>query len=243
MVMYPGGPVAFLMGIWAAVASAVANRLTKRRVRAALLTGLLVSLWPQVEVRPQQHPLYQRGLVLSMRLMSPIYRFQSRRHHEDYQRERQEMIEHYGFDPATGEPPQPVTLLRVIPIAQTVPLESESLMMPSVESYAEGGRLLSDEAPEQPYLFGPRFTHTMPELDLLEARDDRGRGYQVMPGGGGGSDREWRFEFRSEQPLDAQARELILEVPEVRWGTFRVGHREPQVDRVVIGPWTFSVAL
>ncbi len=247
MFMHPGAPLSFLMGIWAALSSAVASRLTKNRLRAALLTGLLMSLWPQVEMRLQHQPLYQRGVVGWMRLMSTLYSLQHRRRREEYEHEREEMIERFGFDPQTGGPPEPETLLRVIPIAQTVGLESESLMMLSIESYAEGFivhiRLLSHEEPEPPELFSPIFSHSFPEVGRLDVRDDRGNRYLVMQGGGGGSDRGWRFEFRSGQPLDPQARELTLEIPEIRWERHEYGHPYPAVERVERGPWTFTVRL
>ncbi len=247
MFMFPGGPFSFAMGVWAVLSSALASRLTRHRLRAALLTGLLMSLWPQVEIWLQQQPLYRRLLMGWMRVMGGIYSFQHRRHREEYERERREMIESRGFDPATGRPREPETLLRVIPIGQTVRLESESLMMLSIESYAEGfivhGRLLSDQAPEEPPFFAPIWTHTSPELQTLQVSDDRGHRYLVLAGGGGGGDREWRFEFRSGQPLDPQAGGLVLELPEIGWRRYGPGSGEPEIERLVVGPWVFRVSL
>ncbi|MDP9353123.1 MAG: hypothetical protein M3P51_16505 [Chloroflexota bacterium] len=247
MFMFPGGPFSFTMGVWAAVSSALANRLTPHRLRAALLTGLLMSLWPQTEIRLQQQPVYRHLLIGWIRVMGAVYSFQHRRHRQEYERELREMVESHGFDPETGRPPEPETLLGVIPIGQTVRLESESLMMLSIESYAEGfvvhSRLLLDQAPEAPNFFDPPIAHSLPELGTLEVRDDRGHRYPVIAGGGGGGDREWRFEFRSGRPLDPQSQELVLELQQIGWRKFRPSGGEAEVERLVVGPWTFRVSL
>ncbi len=64
MYMFPGSPFAIFTGLYAALASAVANLVTRRRWTAALVTGLLVSLLPQLEARLEQQPLYYRLMRL-----------------------------------------------------------------------------------------------------------------------------------------------------------------------------------
>ncbi len=179
--------------------------------------------------------------------MSRVYRLLHPRESAEAERDREEMIEQLGFDPETGMPPELVTLERVLSVGQTARLEDATLMVLSIESYAEGfiihSRLLMDHAPEEPAYFDPRFEPSFPEVPSLDVRDDRGRRYQAMRTGGGGSGREFRYEFRSGQPLDSQARELVLKIPEVRWHTVSPVRGEPREDHVLTGPWTFVVAL
>ncbi len=247
MYMFPGRAFSFLMGLWAALSTAVANRLSRHPLRAALLSGMLVSLWPQVEMRLQRQPLYQRGVMLWLRMVSAVYSFQQRRHRDEHEREREEMIERYGFDPTTGRPREPETLLRVIPMGQSVRLENATLTMLNIESYADGliihARLLTDDEPEQVNPFDPSSEHSYPEPGALTVRDDRGHQYPVMPGGGGGGSREWRFEFRSHESVDPHARELVLELPHIRWETFTQAGGRPTAEKMLTGPWTFQVSL
>ncbi len=74
-------------------------------------------------------------------------------------------------------------------------------------------------------------------------RDACGRRYQAMSGGGGGGGREFRHEFRGIQPLDSEARELTLEIPEITWHTVSPARGEHRDERVLAGPWRFTVAL
>lgn len=245
--MYSGFPFSALAGVWAALSCAVAGLVTRRRVPAALLTGLLVAAWPRVEMALQGHPLYGRVAGLQIRLLQAIDRFQRRRHWDEYERERRERIERLGFDPEVG-PPHLATLRRVIPLGQAVRLEDATLMALSVELYEEGfvvhTRLSMDEEPDQsPDPFGFPSEHTFPELEGIGVRDDRGHRYRIEPGGGGGGGREWRFEHRSGEPLDPEARELVLELSGIGWRTFPRGRGEPRVDRVSAGPWRFTVPL
>lgn len=246
MHLYPGGPLALFTGLYAALASAVASVVTRRRWMAPLLTGLLVSLLPQVEARLQQQPLYHRLMMYWFSSMSRVYGLMHRQERVEAERHREEMIEQFGFDPATGMPPELVTLERVIPVGQTQRLEDATLMMLSIESFAEGflihSRLLMDRAPEEPPFFDPNFERSFPRITRLEVRDDRGHWYQAMSGGGGGG-RAFRYEFHAGQPLAAQARELVLEVPEVRWQTVSPARVEPRDEGVMTGPWTFTVPL
>ncbi len=246
MYMFPGSPIAIFTGLYAALASAVANLVTRRRWTAALLTGFLVSLLPQVEARIAQQPLYYRLMSYWYRSMSRVYRLLHPRESAEEERYRENM-ERLGIDPETGMPPELVTLERVIPVGQTQRLEEASLIMLSIESYAEGflihGRLLMDRAREEPRFFDPSVEHSVPEIPALVVRDDRGHLYQAMSGGGSGGRREFRHEFRIRQPLDPQARELVLEVPEIRWQTFSPGKGAPRDDQVMTGPWRFTAAL
>ncbi len=246
MYMFPGSPIAIFTGLYAALSSAVAHLVTRRRWTAALLTGFLVSLLPQIESRLQQQPLYHRLMMYWFRSMSRVYTLLHPRERAEVERHREEMIEQLGIDPETGIPPELVTIERVIPVGQTQRLEDATLMMLSIESYAEGflihGRLLLDRAPEEPPFFDPGLEHSFPRITRLEVRDDRGHWYQAMSGGGGGG-RAFRYEFHAGQPLDAQARELVLEIPEIRWHTFSSARGEHRDDRVVTGPWRFTAAL
>lgn len=247
--MYPGGPFSVLAGVWAALSSAIAHLLTKRRAPAALLTGVLVSQWPRVEMLLQQQPLYHRAMRLQMRALSAVYRFQARRYREEEERNRRETIERLGYDPEVG-PPRLATLRRVIPVGQTVRLDGAALTALSVESYEEGFiahlRLLSDEEPAPRDPFDPDVGHTFAQPRGLEARDDRGYWYPAMNGGGGGGGGDWRFEYSSTEPINPEARELVLELAEVRWERwerFGPGRHEPQPYRVDTGPWRFTVPL
>jgi hypothetical protein len=246
MWMYPGGPFSVLAGVWAALSSGVAHLVTKRRLPAALLTGLLVSQWPRIEMLLRQRPLYGRVMRLQMRVLSALYSFRARRDAAEEERHRREAIERLGFDPEIG-PPRPATLRQVIPVGQTVRLEGATLTALSVESYEEGFvahfRLLSDEEPARPDPFDMDFLHVFVRVHGLEVRDDRGHRYPVLEGGGGGGGSEWRFEYRSAWPIDPEAHELVLELAEVRWE--RLGRRlgEPQLERVEAGPWRFAVPL
>ena len=246
--LYPGGPFSVLAGVWAALSSALAHLLTKRRAPAALLTGLLVSQWPRVEMLLHRQPFYHRAMRLQMRALSAVYRFQARRYRGE-ERDRREMIERLGHDPEAG-PPRLATLRRVIPVGQTVQLDGAALTALSVESYEEGFiahlRVLSDEEPAPRDPFDMDFDHTFVQPRGLEARDDRGHRYPSMDGGGGGSEGDWRFEYRSTQPIDPEAHELVLELGEVRWERWeRFGPEwhEPRPLRVDTGPWRFAVPL
>ncbi len=182
----------------------------------------------------------------SFSLLGALDRYLHRRDPAEEERRRQEMVERYGYDPETGGPPEMVTLQCVVAIGQLVRLSDSTLIMLSLESYAEGFllnvRLLLDTEPEPSPVFGPPLERSFPKLRRLKARDDLGREYRLFRTGGGGG-REWRWEFRSNSPLLPDARELVLEVPEIRWETFSPETGPPLTDRVESGPWQFTVAL
>ena len=77
--------------------------------------------------------------------------------------------------------------------------------------------------------------------------DDRGNRYEGSPGGGGGNDEEHHCAHRITQPLDPEATELHVEVPELIWAHFPYappGESSTMViDRIQPGPWRIAIGL
>jgi hypothetical protein len=129
-------------------------------------------------------------------------------------------------------------LVRVLPLAQTQVQGGVELTLLSLEAYTDGFfvtlRLVPAE--ERPLLPESR---SYPDL-ALHATDERGARYDAWPVGGSGYPDHWRFTFSFVPPLNSAVQELRLEVPELRWRSFREG--EPPVEAPP-GPWAFVVPL
>jgi hypothetical protein len=244
-------PISILEGLWAALWAGVIHALVRRRIPAALLTGALVAVWPKIEAVLMAWPQYHRLMMLRHRLLEPVYRFRAERVQGGFGGEQapthDELVERLGFDPESGPPPELETLRAVVPVAQSHRTEDGTLMLLSIDSYEEGfegrTRFFLDREPEVDVdAFGPRDMPAIPEF-ALSARDDRGQAYPIVPHSGGGGGRRWESDFRSFVPLDPRARELTLEVPEIRWTKPDRRHRTEAVERVQRGPWAFTVAL
>ncbi len=245
---YTGRPISVLGGTWAALATALAHALTRRRLPAALLTGALVALWPKIEGVLHARLFYQRLTMYYYRLLQPFYRFRYRHEREEAERYREEFMERHGFSPEEAIETEFVTLERVIPVAQSQRIEGGTLMVLSIDSYAEGCevrlRLLLDQQLEPPVTtFDPRDFPPMPEMPDLIVHDDLGHRYPVLPGGGGGGGRGWEWTFHIHRPIDQAARALTLEISEIRWERHEHRRGRSAVERVERGPWTFTVPL
>ncbi|MDP9378912.1 MAG: hypothetical protein M3Q29_01955 [Chloroflexota bacterium] len=247
---YTGRPISVLGGTWAALATALAHALTRRRLPAALLTGALVALWPKIEGVLHARLFYQRLTMYYYRLLQPFYRFlYRRREREEEERYREEFIERYGFPPEEHIEMELLTLERVIPVAQSQRIDGGTLMVLSIDSYTDGCevrlRLLLDEEPEPPVTpFEPRDFPPVPELRELIVHDDLGHRYPVLPSRGEGGGRGWEWTFHIHRPIDPVAHALTLEIPEIRWMRHEPGRgRADSVERVQRGPWMFRVAL
>lgn len=248
---YTGRPVSVLEGLWTALWAAVIHALVPRRVPAALLTGALAAVWPRIEAVLMTQPQYQRLIVLYYRLMEPVHRLLAERMQRRYDGEqaptREEMVAQLGFDPQAGPPPELETLRAVVPIAQSRRIEDGTLVLLSIDSYEEGFegrvRFLLDREPEvDADAFGPHEMEAMPDI-AVSAHDDRGQAYPIVLASAGGGGRRWDLDFQSFIPLDPRARELTLEVPEIRWTRPDRRHRTEAVERLQRGPWTFTVSL
>ncbi len=239
--------ISLLEGVWAALSVAVAHTLTRRLLPMALLTGALVSLWPKLEAALHMQPQFQRLMHLYYRLFESVYRFRYRHEREEFEQHREEFIERYGFSLEEDVAVELVTLERVIPVVQTQSIDGGALTVLSIDAYAEGSEVrlrlhLNEERESSVIPFGQDFP-PMPELTLI-VRDDRGHRWIAMPGSGGGGGTSWQWDFRAHQPIDPEARELVLEVPEITWrkhGPKRA--RADSVERIQAGPWTFRVSL
>lgn len=245
---YSGRPMSLLEGVWAALSVAVAHTVTRRRLPTALLTGVLVAVWPKIEAALHMQPQYQRLMHLYYRLLEPVYRFRYRHEREEFVQHREEFIERYGFSPEEDVAVELVTLERVIPVVQTQSIDGGSLTVLSIDAYAEGSEVrlrlhLEEERESSVIPFGPHDFPPMPELTLI-VRDDQGHRYPAMPGGGGGGGTSWQWDYRVHQPIDPAARELVLEVPEITWQKHEPRRgRADSVERIQTGPWTFRVSL
>ena len=233
--------ISLLEGVWAALSVAVAHTVTRRRLPTALLSGVLVSLWPKLEAALYMQPQYRRLTHLYYRFLEPVNRFR-------YRREREEFVERYGFSPEEDVAVELVTLERVIPVVQTQSIGGGLLTVLSIDAYAEGSEVrlrlhLDEERESKVIAFGEDFP-PMLELTLI-VRDDRGRRYPAMPGSGGGGGTSWHRDFRVHQPINSAARELVLEVPAITWQKHGPWHRgvADSVERIQTGPWTFRVSL
>ncbi len=229
-----------LQVVWAVLSSTLAHALTRRRLPAALLTGTFMSALSALEDRILQTPLYNR-------LSDAYYSLDDRGEREEYERRRQHLLDEYGFDLEPWPLPSLTKFLRVVPIGQEQRLEGGTLLVTTLESYAEGCivflRLLLDEAPEEADSGDEEFTYGMPE-PVLSVRDDRGHRYrvgEVMSSEGG--EVEYYWEFRVLEPLDPEAQELTMVVAELEWPNVGASLNHPLIGSGQTGPWTFTVPL
>lgn len=115
------------------------------------------------------------------------------------------------------------------------------LILPSVESYAEGYlitlRILLNERLEEP---PEEMLAIEPVLNLED--DQRGQ-YRLLSYGGEGRDRRWFWTFRTAEAPDPRARELKVEVTGIR--ARRHGHKYPRpiTDWEEKGPWVLAITL
>ncbi len=239
--LYLPSPYSILEVTWAVLSSTLAHALTRRRLPAALLTGAFMSALPAVEDRIRRNPLYDR-------LIEAYYRLDERGD-EEYERQRQRLIDEYSFYLEPWPLPPLRTLLRVVAVGQEQRLEGGTLLVTTLESYAEGCivfvRLLLDEAPEEADSSDEELPYGMPE-PVLSVRDDRGHRYRVgsvMSSGGGGEDVEYYWEFRILEPIHPDARELTMVVTELEWRGIDPSIDHPLIRSGQTGPWTFRVAL
>ncbi len=80
---YSPRPIALLGGARAALFTAFAHALIRRRLPAALLTGVLVALWPRAEVALMAQPLYRWLVMYYYRMLAPLYRLRYRHEREE----------------------------------------------------------------------------------------------------------------------------------------------------------------
>ncbi len=242
--LYLPSPYSILEVTWAVLSSTLAHALTRRRLPAALLTGTFMSALSALEDRILQTPLYNR-------LSDAYYSLDDRGEREEYERRRQHLLDEYGFHLEPWPLPTLTKFLRVVAIGQEERLEGGTLLVTTLESYAEGCivfvRLLLDEAPEEADAGDEEQGLGMPEL-VLSASDDRVHRYRVgsvmsSNGGGGGEGVEYYWEFRVLEPLDPEARELTLVVAELEWRGIDPSIDHPLIRSGQTGPWTFRVAL
>ena len=234
-------PASVVAGLWMVLASVIASLATRRRLPAALLTGVLGALWPLIEVIVADLPLYQHFSERYYQLLSYVYRRRHGRRIEEAEELRRDVRERYGMD-MEGLPVQLLQLRRVIPIGQMQRIDGGTFMFLALESYLEGflvhARILLDEVPEA--LYDPE-VHGVYVEPILVITDDRGAHYPVIPAGWFGDPPDYRHDFQVNQPLHPDARELRLEMPEIHW--VKDERYGPRTERVATGPWTFTVAL
>ncbi len=199
-----------------------------------------MSLWHIPEDRLLDNPLYDR-------LLDAYYRLGDRGERMEDERRRQRLMDEYGFDLEAYSLQPLKKLLRVVPIGQEQRLEGGTLLVTTLEAYAEGAivfvRLLVDETAEEAYSRDEDPDMPMPDL-VLSVRDDRGRRYrttQVMASSGGQVEYHW--EFRILEALDPEARELTLTVAELEWRGVRPDIDHPLIGSGQTGPWTFRVPI
>ncbi len=261
MLYYTRRPISLLSGLWGALVGALVARLAHRPVPAALLSGMLVSVWPHLAYRIydsrsrlDEYPLYLRAVSAYYRALGPLlrlrYRDQIRINKEmdrEAERQRLDRIATYGFDPYEGLPQELRELERVIAVGQVRSYPGGRLILLSIEAYREGCllqfRILTDEDPTSSAGAGTDLLlGVLPDLEV-EARDDLGRRYPVLEGGSGGGGRESRHEMRIPRPLDPSAGELTVTVMTMRWEDAGTGRRGRRLVREETGPWVFPVPL
>ncbi len=261
MLYYTRRPISLLSGLWGALVGVLVARVAPRPVPAALLSGMLASVWPHLAYRIydsrsrlHEYPTYMRAATAYYRAFGPLLRIRYRdriREHEELDREEErlqrERIGLYGFDPHVGPPPELRQLERVIAVGQVRSYPGGRLILSSIEAYREGCllqvRILSDEDPTVPGQPGAEPLHgELPDLEI-EASDDLGRRYPVLYRSGGGSEREVGYEFMIPRPLDPSAGELTVSVTTMRWEDVDVRRRRRAVVREVSGPWVFPIPL
>jgi hypothetical protein len=133
--------------------------------------------------------------------------------------------------------PRLYALRRVRPIAQTQSQQGLEVTLLSLEEYAEGflvNGLLRREGAAEAIVF--------PEI-ALAATDNQGHGYASWPVAGTGSPNQWRFAYGLAPPLDASARQVAVEVTVQRVRHLEPGGRELVVNRVDLGPFSFTIPL
>ncbi len=129
-------------------------------------------------------------------------------------------------------------LVRVCAVAQTQVSDGISLTLLSLELYDDGFMGV--------FRLVPGTSRPVPPVLTLEVRDDRGGRYSGQMGGGSGGPGEycqWRLAYIFTPAIHAAARELYLEVGELRYLHYdkdRGGLVEDDVQR---GPWVFPVSL
>jgi hypothetical protein len=155
----------------------------------------------------------------------------------------------------TGATPQLHRLVRVVPVAQTRDLEGGSLIITSLELYAEGfllhTQLRTDTrpapSPGAPGTWQRVQDFRSPQL-LFEATDDRGGTYGCWVGGGYGGGAApgqmlWRQDYYFAPAPDPAAGELRLSVPALEWVSYGTGQPRPTVAATQSIGWTFVVSL
>ncbi len=140
--------------------------------------------------------------------------------------------------------PKHTELVRVIPVAQRQIHQNTELLLLSLEVYTDGF-ILQGRLRRKTELPLPPTQYCMPaHLHMIMASDDLGTQFHGLPQGGGGSEGIWRFSHAFTPQLDPAARELRLELPELRWHIHdRADHKQPPQQEVVPGPWTFTIPL
>lgn len=217
----PLGPLAAVVGF---IASLLAQLAGERRPRlgTAILTGALAGAAVILTARARMTGLTSRRRARHRNL--PLWPSMS------------------TVSARRGPPPPPTfaDFQRVIPVGQTVTGTGVAVTIFSIESYADGflvnWRVVLEQ--EEPLTPG-RFRHPSP---VLAARDERGRHYNCLPRGGSGNEREWRFSHGFSPALDPAAREVTVEITEIRLEE-RGPSRRPTPAETLRGPWRFSVAL
>ncbi len=152
MLYYTRRPISLLSGLYGALVGALVARFAHRPLPAALLSGILVSVWPHLAYRIYEtqsavrtYPMYYRAATVYYHVFQPYYRLRYRKQiREDEERAveverlRRERIELYGFDPYAGPPPELLELKRVIAVGQVRSHPGGRLILSSVEAYREG---------------------------------------------------------------------------------------------------------
>lgn len=110
----------------------------------------------------------------------------------------------------------------------------------SVESYREGFIVNLLIVRDGPVARRPEYLPA-PELELV-LQDDRAGRYQFR-GLGDGSGGRWRLAPRFTPELDRSARELRLEVREIRWYRFDMVSKQRTLVQTQPGPWQFTIPL
>lgn len=237
----PPSPYSILQVLWATVSATAAHAITRRRLPAALLTGAFTSISFLLEERVLSSDLYYR-------LLDVYYDRGGSAEREADERRRQRLLDEYGFDVEPWPLPTLHRLLRVVAVGQERRLEGGTLLVTTLESYAEGGivfvRLLADEGPEETDDHDDEESRLeMPE-PVLSVRDDRGHLYRVGSiYSSDGGEEEYYWEFRLLEPLDPEAGELTLVVAELEWPGAERGVDHPPVRSGQTGPWEFRVSL
>ena len=140
---------------------------------------------------------------------------------------------------ASGIPMKRV-LLRVVPVVQTQTLGESQLAVVSLELYDDAFvahvrvKSLQEQQPGNRFFRMPAW----PQINF-EASDDTGEQYVASPGGGGGSDTDYRFEVNFTPAIGSEARAITLIAPEVQWMAQGPGQR----SRIEPGPWRFEIPL